>query len=578
MPPWPVTGSLLAGAGSVLLLAYLWRHRGKPGVNWFVLTLVAQSVWCFSYGISLLVFDPTLRIGMEMLTWVAIMWTGLPFLAFGLEYTGRGSLIRTPWFGLLALLPVVTTVLVVTNPVHSLVWSEFRIDPVFGAATVSYEFEAWAYVAIMIGTVFAASGTLLLFDTVVSYGPLYRREALAVGLSTLPPGIALLAWLFEIGPVPQLNLSAVMFLPHVLFDAYAFVGSNMFTFSPSTRRRADQSAIEDLENPFLVVDPNERIVDLNPAAESAFDVTQSAVLGRDLEAVVELEIDLTADNQIITRNDAGQYRELAVSTSPLRESTGGVVGYTVLLQDITDRRQRKQRLDVLNRILRHNLRNDLNVAEGYVGIVADRTDDEELQAMLEDAHTDITGVIGMAEKAWAFERALDSLQGEPEPVSLQAVLETVAADVESTTDSRVDVDVPAGLTLESQRALLVQLFTNLAENAVVHTDAASPSVAITLEGTADGVAVVSVVDDGPGVPAHELEVLEQGEETSLEHGSGLGLWLVVWCVRTLGGDIEFDTTDGTTVTVRLPGVIDRPETDRNEGGDSYGPLSADGEA
>jgi len=50
-------------------------------------------------------------------------------------------------------------------------------------------------------------------------------------------------------------------------------------------------------------------------------------------------------------------------------------------------------------------------------------------------------------------------------------------------------------------------------------------------------------------------VIERGGETALEHGSGIGLWIVTWCVRTLGGDLEFETTEGTTATVRLPGAI-----------------------
>ena len=64
--------------------------------------------------------------------------------------------------------------------------------------------------------------------------------------------------------------------------------------------------------------------------------------------------------------------------------------------------------------------------------------------------------------------------------------------------------------------------------------------------------VIAVSDDGPGISGHELSVLERGEETPLSHGSGIGLWLVRWATTTLGGDLAFDTSDGTTATVRLP--------------------------
>ncbi|PCR89938.1 histidine kinase N-terminal 7TM domain-containing protein [Natrinema ejinorense] len=550
--PWPAAGSILSGVGTLFLLQYLRQHRGKPGADWLLAALFAQALWCFSYGLGLLVFDPALRWGLEVLTWTGIVWTGVPFLAFGLEYTGRGSLVRTPWFGALVLVPVITTVLVATNPLHEIVWSGFRIDPVYGAATVSYDLNAWAFFAIMVGTVFAASGTLLLFDTVISYGPLYRTEALAVGLSTLPPGVGLLVWLFGLGPVDQLNLSAVLFLPHVVLDSYAFVGGNMFTYSPSVQRTADRSAIEELENPFLVVGTDERIVDCNPAAETVFDVAKPGVLGEPLERVTGLTVD-DAETRIITDTDGGDHRELTVSTSQLRNESGRIVGHTLVLQDITDQRRREQRLEILNRVLRHNLRNDLTAVRGYVGIAADRVDDDELTGMLEGVHDDVDGVLAMAEKARTFERAIETTPSAA-TVTPRDVFESIAVDLEAEQEGRVDVAVSAALTLRTNRELFAVAFANLIENGLVHSDADDPHVTIDLESAAaDRTAVFTVRDNGPGIPAHELAVLERGEETALEHGSGLGLWIAWWSVTALGGDLSFETdADGTTAVVRLP--------------------------
>ncbi len=175
----------------------------------------------------------------------------------------------------------------------------------------------------------------------------------------------------------QLNLAPIMFLPHAALDAYAFVGGRMFTFNPSTRRAAEQSAIEELESPFVVVDTRHRIVDLNPAAEATFDVTSPTVLGERLENATDLDVELTAGDQIVTDDSPGEFRELAVSVSELHDLSRHRVGYTILIQDITSQRRREQRLEILNRILRHNLRNDLNVVEGYLDIAADRTSDED---------------------------------------------------------------------------------------------------------------------------------------------------------------------------------------------------------
>jgi signal transduction histidine kinase len=91
----------------------------------------------------------------------------------------------------------------------------------------------------------------------------------------------------------------------------------------------------------------------------------------------------------------------------------------------------------------------------------------------------------------------------------------------------------------------------LVTNALEH-GGSDPAVTVTGERVADGVAV-RVSDDGPGIPVYELDVLDSGAESALEHGSGLGLWIADWGARTLGGDLSFETgEDGTTATVTLP--------------------------
>jgi len=73
----------------------------------------------------------------------------------------------------------------------------------------------------------------------------------------------------------------------------------------------------------------------------------------------------------------------------------------------------------------------------------------------------------------------------------------------------------------------------------------------------DGEPAVEIVitDNGPGIPKHERKAIESGEETPLQHGTGLGLWLVYWAMSLLGGDIHIDDADpGTRIALRLPQV------------------------
>ena len=284
-PPRP-DGWDVAAVGSALLARHLWTYRDKPGADWFVASLACQAVWSGAYGFALLVFDPYwLRWALEVVVWVAFAGTGFYFAAFALAYTGRSALLDRGW-RLVAAAPAAIGAIVVTNPLHGIAWNGFALDPVGGLATVSYTLHPWTVAGTTVGILLVSVGSLLLFDTVVSYGPLYRGEAVAVGLSTIPPVAAHLVWLYGVGPVPQLNLVTVLFLPHVVLDAYAFVGSDMFEFHPATRRAGERAAIDDLGAPVVIVDERDRVVTLNAAAREGFGVDRGEALTRSLDALV----------------------------------------------------------------------------------------------------------------------------------------------------------------------------------------------------------------------------------------------------------------------------------------------------
>jgi signal transduction histidine kinase len=122
-------------------------------------------------------------------------------------------------------------------------------------------------------------------------------------------------------------------------------------------------------------------------------------------------------------------------------------------------------------------------------------------------------------------------------------------------DCRVEVTAPEELTVVTHRDLLDRLVTELVENGIEHNDESPAEVAVTVRRTErhDGAVEIEIVDDGPGIPAHERTVIESESETPFEHGAGVGLWLANWIAESLGGDLSFaeSRSGGTEVTVTL---------------------------
>jgi len=215
--------------------------------------------------------------------------------------------------------------------------------------------------------------------------------------------------------------------------------------------------------------------------------------------------------------------------------------------------QRRTEVIVLNRVLRHNLRNAMTVVVGNADRIAERTDDETTRTEADRIRRRGESLLELADHARAIESSLGARPEETATRPAGAVLEDVAttlreefprADVRATGPEE-PVAVPDG-------DLLLVALDELARNAITHNDAPTPAVEIdaTVE---DGTVTFTVADDGPGMPAVERRVLADSfVETPTQHGAGLGLWLVTWLVHWADGEIAVAVDDGTTVTVAVP--------------------------
>ncbi|RLM68209.1 PAS domain S-box protein [Halorubrum sp. Atlit-8R] len=595
VPAWPAVGSLAGGAGAVALAWAIREHRGRPGVDWFLGVFAAQATWCVSYGVGLLVADPAVRAALEATMWLGVIWTGIAFLGFALEYTGRSDVVRSRLFGAIGGFGLLSSALVATNPLHGAFWTDLSRAPVFGVETVSYAFGPWAYLTVAVETVLVASAVFLLVDTLLSYGPLYRRESAAVALSSLPPGFALVAWTLQLGPVPQLQLAPVMFVPHMILDAYAFDRAEMFDRNPTTSRAAERTAIDDLRDPIVALALDRRVVRLNPAAETVLGVDAETARDRPLADFLDLPVrvgdgadgaeadDGSRETVEVDPDGAAGRRTYAVSVSRLTDPNGTHVGYTVVLSDVTERERRRQQLEVLNRILRHNLRNDAGVVHGYGEILRDSLDDPELVRMADAVERRAGALAALGEKAGTVERLLadsDAAATDVRDLVGAAVADARERDpdavVELAVDGEPDPETDSAAdewTTHVRPDALEAVVENTVENAVAHHDGEGTEredggawvrVSLRRAGGATGESggddprfVLTVADDGPGIPDHEVEAVESGRETALEHGSGLGLWVVAWGAAAVGAEVEYADREprGTRVTVSIP-VVD----------------------
>ncbi|AZH24888.1 PAS domain S-box protein [Haloplanus aerogenes] len=255
------------------------------------------------------------------------------------------------------------------------------------------------------------------------------------------------------------------------------------------------------------------------------------------------------EETIVDQRRSGEKYTAVQTIGPIVDD-GSITGYVAIQTDITDELLDEQRVGVLNRMLRHNLRNGLNVVQGHVDFVAERVDDDELRDALQTVTDRCNRLLAESEKARRFQTLLNAERYTPRPV--WEVLANLRRETDRLDDASVTITVdPAvdGAVLNVIDHALVELV----ENAVEHTNGdTAVTVEVRLIDAAEFEFVVT--DDGAGLPAMERRVLETGAETPLEHSQGLGLWLTHWLVQIAGGSVEFADNDpsGTVIRVRVP--------------------------
>ena len=241
------------------------------------------------------------------------------------------------------------------------------------------------------------------------------------------------------------------------------------------------------------------------------------------------------------------------SLKPVRDDDGDVSMLVAEGRDITVRQQQRRHTQVLQRVMRHNMRNDLMKVRGWAQMMCEEPDAERRAEHLETVEEILDKWEAMTEKTQEMRRILQPTSGREATTTPDSLIADAVDPVrEAHDDATVLTEVPDDWIRAP--ATLAEAVAELVRNAVEAREDATVEVALT--GPTDGWAEVVVRDDGPGMPEMEADVLENGEETPLNHGQGLGLWMVRMIVTGAGGEASVESTaDGTTVRLRLP--VDR---------------------
>jgi PAS domain S-box-containing protein len=604
----PAGGLLVAGAVlATVAIVFVWRRRSAASIASLLAVLAGAVWWSVCSALELSAGDLAGREYWGDLKYVGVVLLPPAYLAFVLQCSGQTRWPR--WLGpALAVEPLAVLLLLAGAATHDLV----RFYPPGATLATAQAAEAgplfWPH--LLYNNALIWTGTILLIVTLSRMSRLYRGQSLLLVGAILLPIMLNLLFNLRVGSFRQVDLTPFAFVLTTAVLVWGVYQLSLLDLRPVARSQIFRT----ISDPVLVLDPDGRVLDANPAAGRLAGLPLAEVVGQPVgqllptwSATVAAAMAAGAEQATpegsgepqrgapvsleVTRD--GRIYDLAISALPERQRQPG--GHLVVARDVTERRQVEEKLcAALNAEL---------VATDRLAVALDReraaaehlrTLDELksgfLQAVSHDLRTPLASVLGisltlqrgravispadtddllgrLAANARRLDRILTGLldldkldrgivELRREPVDLASLVEGVVSEASDELDAHpVSLEL-LPIQVLADAAKVERVVENLLANAARHTDPGTP-IWVRVSPLDRG-ALLCVDDAGPGIPAEQRESIfrpfQRGVGTAYAPGSGVGLALVAQIASLHDGQawVEDRAGGGASFRVLLP--------------------------
>jgi PAS domain S-box-containing protein len=547
----PDLASLLeASIGCLCLIVagLSWQYRDQPAGTPLFMMAATAAIWAFATATASFVTSAAITWAAQFVVYgIAAAATVAWFYAV-IEFTGR-TWWETPRVQAIVLgLVLFEWASIVTNPLHqSYILAENSvnalglIEPTPGP--LLYAHSIWKLGLVVVGLSFVYR------QYTTGRGVIKVQSLVLFVAGLLPVGTALVE-LLDIVTIPGFDFGIIGIAIGAGISLWGLFEADFLDFVPIAR----ETLLENMNDAVLAIDMDGRVVDFNRQAKLLFDFTGDAV-GSSAETVFAsyptlslAEIHETTAPIEISAEIDGQHRyyELDVSrivprgvrVDSIEQAAEKSSGILLVFRDITARKQYEYdieaqniRLEQFSSVVSHDLRNPLNVAQGWLAVAREESDNDQL-ATVANAHDRMEALIDELLLLARAGREID----ETEPVELA----TLACDAwHSIAAPEATLVVNTDQILDVDRSRVQELLENMFRNAVEH---GGDAVQVTVGDLSDRRGFY-VADSGGGIPADAKEqIFESGYSTNRE-GTGLGLAIVTGIASAHGWEITVADSD-----------------------------------
>ncbi|MFA4877658.1 MAG: PAS domain S-box protein [Methanoregula sp.] len=331
---------IISGISMACVALYARRFAGRvPAATPYVILLFAAAAWAILYALDLLAPTLPLKVFYHNLRFLFLPFFSVLELWLVIAYVKKTEWLRRDWAVLALIIPVISAVLAITSPYHNLFRYNFSINPNGPVPVLQYSESAFYAVYFAYSLILLVLAVVLLVSETRKKGTLWETQTVLLILALALPTIFNYASQAGFTPFPGINMAPVLlWIPAILYTVALF-RYQFLDIVPIARGRL----IEALTKPVLVLDPEGRVMDMNPAACTLFSIKYSSAAGRmvgeiapDWPEFLALCVESAAGKRQLVRVIGGVTHYYIGSGEPLLTRHGEIEGHLIFLQDITD--------------------------------------------------------------------------------------------------------------------------------------------------------------------------------------------------------------------------------------------------